>query len=96
MKFNLTATRERIRKDMEQVNGALACQRALGGWKDRERFKCTDLELVRYVDGHKERLREYVVKLVVLRAAVNSNRLLRWVISRRAARIAKALDAVGP
>jgi len=93
---NLTVVRERITREMDKVSGALQCQRALGGWKDRNKYKCTDLELVRMVDSQEQQLRQYVVKLVVLQEAVNKSRLARWIVQMHAGRIAKVLDAVGP
>ena len=96
MKQDLAATRERIKREMGKVSAALKCQRALGGWKDREKFKCTDLELVRMTDWEEQQLRQYVVKLVVLQEAVNRNALVRFFVKHFAGKIANALDAIGP
>ncbi len=81
---------------MEILSNAFAGQRAQGDWKDREKFKCSDLELVRWANQKEQLAKEDVVKLIVLRAAVNSNRLIRWIVRRRSARLAKALDIIGP
>lgn len=93
---NLAAIRARISREMAKVSGALQCQRALGGWKEREKYKCGDLELVRIVDHEEQQLRSYVVKLVVLQEAVNRNWLVRQFVKLASRKIANALDALGP
>jgi len=93
---NLTAVRQRLTQDMRQLTAALQSQRAIGGYKERQKYKVGDLDLARIVDSHEQRLKQHVVKLVVLQAAVNANPLVRWLVKRTSARIARALDAVGP
>ncbi len=67
-------------------------QRAMGSYKYREKYKCTDLELAQHLNFLSEQFRKGIVQLSVLKEAVEGNALLRFIVQRRAKRIAAELD----
>lgn len=67
-------------------------QRAMGSYKYREKYKCTDLELAQHLSQLNEQFRKGLVQLSVLKEAVDGNVLIKFLVRRRAKRIANELD----
>ncbi len=84
--------RSRIRNANAAISQTLHTQKALGGWRYRQTYHETDRELTEIAFNQENELRKDTVRLLVLRAAVDSNRLIRWLVERWTRSIAKAVD----
>lgn len=86
------AARSSLTNKLRLLDQVYHAQRALGSYKYREKYKCTDLELAQHLDQLHESFRKGLVQLAVLKAAVDGGRLIRFIVQRRAKRIAAELD----
>lgn len=77
--------KQAILHEMAILDGAIRIERAFGGHKYREQFRCSDLELAGMQMNLHDKLVNQVVDLGALRAYLARTWIGRWML-RRAAR----------